>query len=342
MSGTKKMKNMFLIAEIGQAHEGSLGIAHSYIDALAETGVDAIKFQTHIADAESSEQEPFRVKFSYEDDKRIDYWRRMEFSLEQWKGLKDHCEEKGLEFISSPFSCAAVDLLEKIGVNKYKIGSGEVSNFLMLEKIARTGKPILLSSGMSSFSELEKTIDFLKSFDNEINLLQCTTAYPTQPEEWGLNVIQELKDRFQLPVGFSDHSGDIFAGLSAVTLGAELIEFHVVFDKRMFGPDARASLTIEQTKRLAEGVQQIQKANVSGIDKSDNSSFLGLKKIFEKSLAVNKALPEGHTILFEDLEAKKPSHLGIPANQFQRIVGRQLKVAKDQWDFLKEEDLHEA
>ncbi|CAN0044541.1 unnamed protein product, partial [Chrysoparadoxa australica] len=182
----------YIIAEIGQAHDGSLGIAHSYIDALAATGVDAIKWQTHIAEAESSDLEPFRVNFSYEDKTRFDYWKRMEFTIDQWAGLKRHCDEKGVEFISSPFSNKAVDLLEEIGVARYKIGSGEVNNLLLLEKIAQTGKPIILSSGMSSFSELSETIKFLKPFGNQLSILQCTTAYPTKPEDWGLNVISDL------------------------------------------------------------------------------------------------------------------------------------------------------
>ena len=143
------MKKTFIIAEIGQAHEGSLGILHSYIDAVSKTGVDAIKFQTHIAEAESSIHEPFRVKFSYEDDTRMDYWKRMEFSTEQWAGIKEHCDKCGIEFMSSPFSCAAIELLDKLEMKKFKVGSGEVSNFLLLEKIKQTGKDILLSSGMS-------------------------------------------------------------------------------------------------------------------------------------------------------------------------------------------------
>ena len=124
-----------MIAEIGQAHDGSLGIVHSYIDAISKTGVDAIKFQTHIAEAESSKFEPFRVNFSYQDKSRFDYWTRMEFDLNEWIGIKKHCDEVGLDFISSPFSQSAVDLLEKVNVTKYKIGSGEVNNILMLEKI---------------------------------------------------------------------------------------------------------------------------------------------------------------------------------------------------------------
>ena len=130
----QKKSSPYIIAEIGQAHEGSFGILHSYIDALAPTGVDAVKFQMHIAEAESSEHEPFRVKFSLEDKTRFDYWKRMGFSLEQWKGIKKHCDEVGLDFICSPFSNLAVDWLEEIGVEQYKIGSGEVNNFLIIGK----------------------------------------------------------------------------------------------------------------------------------------------------------------------------------------------------------------
>ncbi|HCQ15428.1 MAG TPA: N-acetylneuraminate synthase [Cryomorphaceae bacterium] len=343
MNGIKKTrllsKAVFIIAEIGQAHEGSLGIAHSYIDALARTGVDAIKWQTHIAEAESSAKEPFRVKFSYEDDTRIDYWKRMEFTPEQWKGLKEHCEEKGMEFISSRFSNAAVDLLEEIGVKRYKIGSGEVSNFLMLEKIARTGKPVILSSGMSSFEELDQTIGFLQDFGNELSILQCTTAYPTKAEEWGLNVITDLIERYNLPVGFSDHSGDIYACLAATALGATTLEFHAVFDKRMFGPDARASLEIDQIKKLVEGVRSITLSLENKIDKNDNSRFSELKNIFEKSLSVNCDLDAGQEISMEHLEAKKPKGQGMNASLFREVIGKKLKRPLKKWDFLNKEDI---
>lgn len=329
----------YIIAEIAQAHEGSLGIAHSYIDALAETGIDAVKFQTHIAEAESSNQEQFRVNFSYEDVTRFDYWKRMEFTPEQWAGLKLHCEDKGMEFISSPFSLAAVELLEKLDVKRYKIGSGELTNYLMLEKIARTGKPIILSSGMSDWSELDESIHFLKPFKNELSLLQCTTAYPTLPNQWGLSALKEMKDRYKLPIGFSDHSADIFACLAAASLGASILEFHVVFDHKMFGPDAKASLTIPQAKKLVEGVRAIDIALNSPHQKNDASSFSSLKVMFGKSLAVNKDLPQGHTITFSDLESKKPGDQGISAREFQRVIGKQLKYDLKQWSFLRDEDL---
>lgn len=329
----------YLIAEIAQAHEGSLGILHSYIDAVSKTGVQAIKFQMHIAEAESSVHEPFRVKFSREDDTRFDYWKRMQFSLDQWKGIKTHCDEVGLDFICSPFSNLAVDWLEEIGVKIYKIGSGEVNNLLLLEKICATGKPIIISSGMSSFEELDKTVNFLKSKNAQFSILQCTTAYPTKPEQFGLNVIKELKDRYDVPIGFSDHSAKVATGIAAVALGAEILEFHVVFHRDIFGPDAIASLTIEETKLLVESVHEIQLSMDNPINKNNNNQFKELKSIFEKSLAVNKDLPINHVITFDDLESKKPKGFGISATDFRKVIGKKLNKQKSQWDFLNEEDL---
>ena len=335
-----KNKNMEIIAEIGQAHEGSLGIAHSYIDALSNTGVTCIKFQTHIAEAESSEFEDFRVKFSYEDRTRFDYWKRMEFSVEEWIGLKKHCDDKNIEFLSSPFSNKAVDLLEKIGVKRYKIGSGEVNNFLMIEKICKTKKPILLSSGMSSYNELDNTVNFIKNFGNDLSLFQCTTSYPSKSGDWGLKLIPEFIQRYNLPIGFSDHSGDIYACLAAVSLGASLVEFHAVFDKEIFGPDSKSSLSISQVKDLVNGVHEIRNdINEYYNLKNDNSKFKKLKNIFEKSLAVNKDLKSNHTLKFTDLEAKKPSDKGIPASDFKNIIGKKLKKSLSKWDFINYSDL---
>lgn len=333
-------KPTFLIAEVGQAHDGSLGILHSYIDALADTGVDAVKFQVHIAEAESSLQEPFRVNFSYEDDTRYDYWKRMSFSRTQWMEIKKHCDEAGVEFMASPFSQAAVELLEDLEVKRHKIGSGEVSNFLMLEKIAGTGKPIILSSGMSSWQELDRAVQFIQEFGNDLTVLQCTTAYPTPPERIGLNLIREMKARYPgVRVGLSEHTAQITTGIAAVTLGAEVLEFHTVFDRRMFGPDADASLTIDEVATLVDSIRYLEVAMSHPVDKGNNLEYADLKQIFEKSLAVNRDLPAGHTIAYEDLEAKKPAGLGIPAAVFRSVIGRQLKQAKSKYDFLREEDL---
>ena len=328
-----------IIAEIAQAHNGSFEKALAYIDALEGTGVDIVKFQTHIATAESSIHEPFRVKFSDEDATRFDYWKRMEFTKEEWIQLKSRCEAKGMEFMASPFSNAAVDLLESLGVQRYKVGSGEVTNFLLLEKLVQTGKPLIISSGMSSFDELDATVAFLKSRGASFSILQCTTSYPTAPAQYGFNVIQELKDRYQVPIGFSDHSAAIGTAIAAVALGAELIEFHAVFSRSDFGPDSKSSLEISEIPLLVQSIKNITIANRHPIDKKNNSSFTELKQIFEKSLAVNKPLQKGHILTFDDLEAKKPKGFGIDASKFEQVLGKALSKDLAAWDFLTEEDI---
>lgn len=335
------MKNPlpFFIAEVAQAHHGSFNKAMQYIDAVAETGVDAIKFQTHIADAESSIHEPFRIKLNTDDKSRMAYWKRMEFTLQQWKKLKTHAESKGLEFLSSPFSNAAVDLLEQIGVKRYKVGSGETNNLLLLQKIGLTKKPVILSSGMSSFEELDSAVEFLKTYETEISILQCTTSYPTAPENYGLNVIPELKERYQLKVGYSDHSAKVETCLAAFMLGAEILEFHIKLDKNETGPDASSSLTIAEAKTLVQAVKNIANAILHPVNKNNNSGFKELKQIFEKSLAVNKNLKTGHILTFYDLEAKKPKGYGVDASEFQKVLGKRLIRDKNQWDFLNLDDL---
>ena len=192
---------------------------------------------------------------------------------------------------------------------------------------------------MSSFAELDKTVDFLKSKNAHFSILQCTTAYPTKPEQYGLNVIAELKARYDVSIGFSDHSAKIATGIAAVALGAEILEFHVVFSRSMFGPDAIASLTIEETKQLVEAVAEIHWAQNNPINKNNNDNFTDLKSIFEKSLAINKNLPKGHVLTFADLESKKPKGYGISAADFEKVIGRQLNTDKSQRDFLNEADL---
>ncbi|MFT4757686.1 MAG: N,N'-diacetyllegionaminate synthase [Vicingaceae bacterium] len=333
------MKDFYTIAEVAQAHDGSLGILHSFIDAVSKTGTKAIKFQTHIAEAESSSFEPFRVNFSFEDKTRYDYWNRMEFTKEQWIQIGSHCKEVGLDFISSPFSLLAVDMLEVANVKIYKIGSGEVSNLPLIEKVCKTGKPIIISSGLSDLNELKTTIDLINSHGNKVSVLQCTTAYPTSPEQWCLNQIKELKKTFNIPVGFSDHSGDIFACLSAANWGATIFEYHVTFDKNMFGPDRLASLNMKQVLELNKGLDQIELALNTPLNERITEDVKKLKNIFGKSLAINKDLKKDTLITFEDLETKKPAEMGIPAHEYKKVVGKHLINNLRRWDFIQWNDL---
>ncbi len=332
---------MYLIAEIGQAHDGSLGQAHSYIDALSKSNINAIKFQIHIADAESSSYEDFRVKFSYEDKTRFDYWKRMQFTTEQWKGLKQHCEDLKLDFIASPFSCQAVDLLETINNKIYKIGSGEVNNKLMIEKIAKLNRKIILSSGLSSMSELKRAVKWIHTNEcNDISILQCTTNYPTKPENWGLNVIEDLKKEFKnIPIGFSDHSGTIYSGISAFLYGAEILEFHVAFDKRIFGPDSTSSLTIDEITELSYAISIIKKSLQNPLDKNSLNENNSNKIRFGKSLSVNMDLDEGHVIQTSNLETKKPFGKGISPIDYDQIIGKSINKKLKKNSFITKNDI---
>jgi len=314
-------------------------MAHAYIDAIAGRGVCSVKFQVHIAEAESSIQEPFRVGFSFQDATRSDYWRRMEFTRDQWAGLKKHCEAKELEFLATPFSLAAVELLETLGVERYKMGSGEVDNCLLLERVARTGKPIILSSGLASYADLDRSVALANSFACSLSILQCTTSYPTQAVEWGLNVVPELKARYGLPTGLSDHSGTIYPAIAAVALGAELVEFHVVFDRLSFGPDATSSLEIRELEGLVRGVTMVAESLASPVDKSSPAVDSELRRIFGRSLAVNRDLDAGHVLRLGDLESKKPAGCGIGAADYRAAIGRRLTRPLRRWDFINDADL---
>lgn len=329
----------FVVAEVGQAHDGSVGILHSYIDAAAEAGVDAIKFQTHLADAESSADEPFRTKFSYVDATRYDYWKRMQLTEAQWTEVFEHCQRAGIEFMATPFSNAAVDLLERVGTRRYKVGSGDIANNLLLEKIARTKKEVIISTGLGDMNDIDQAISLFQEQKVPVSVLQCTTRYPTEAKDINLQMILELKQRFGIPVGLSDHSGTIYAGLSAAALGASVVEVHMTFDRRMFGPDSKSSLSVDELANLAEGIKFINAARTDEKEKILTDETKKLKDMFGKSLAVNQDLPAGHVIKFEDLEAKKPARQGISPVEFKSVVGRVLKVPKACWEFLKEDDL---
>jgi N,N'-diacetyllegionaminate synthase len=334
-----KSKNKTLvIAEIGQAHDGSVGILHSLVEAAANTGVDAVKFQVHIARAESSSLEPFRVNFSHVDSTRYDYWRRMELTEDQWIKLKEKCDDLNVEFLATPFSNVAVDLLEKLGVVRYKIGSGDVNNPLLLEKVGMTNKEVILSSGLSSLEDLDRSTAQLSSAGCPFAILQCTTKYPTKAEDLHLGSIDLLRRRYNCPVGLSDHSGEIYGGLGAVALGADIVECHVTFDKRMFGPDSQASLTIDQLAVMVEGIRFLEKARVGVKQEVHELGTEELRRMFGKALAVNRDMEVGETITFEDLEGKKPSDGGVPVGNYEEVVGRQLSTTKKAWKFLNKGD----
>lgn len=332
-------QHTLIIGEVAQAHDGSLGMAHAFVEAVAKAGADAIKFQTHIAAAESTPSEPWRVKFSLQDAARYDYWKRMEFAEEQWHGLKKHAEERGLIFLSSPFSIEAVHLLTSVDVAAWKVGSGEVSNIPMLECIAATGLPILLSTGMSPLSEIDAAVECIQSKRLPLAVLQCTSIYPTPPEKIGLNMIQFFRERYDCAVGLSDHSGTIYAGLSAATLGIDVLEIHVTLSRDMFGPDVRSSVTIEELRQLIEGIRFIEKIVSNPVNKDVIAKELTtMRYLFTKSVVTRVDLSTGTVLREEHLTAKKPG-TGIPAAQLPELIGRRLTRSVRADEILQESDL---
>lgn len=327
-----------VVAEIAQAHDGSLGMAHSFIDAAADAGAGAVKFQTHIAAAESTPAEPWRVQFSTQDASRYDYWKRMEFSVDQWSELRSHAADRDLLFSSSPFSIQAVELLDDIEVDFMKIASGEVTNTPLLEAIAQTKRPSVLSSGMSPMSEIDAAVEILEPA-GPLAILQCTSEYPCPPEKVGLNVIEELKARYRLPVGLSDHSGTIYPGLAAATMSVAVLEVHLTLNRRMFGPDVPASLTPDEFAALVEGVRFIEKAKANPIDKDALVSEMStLRNSFMRSPVTTSALPAGHELNGTDLALKKPG-IGLPPQILGDLVGRTLARDVPEDHMLSYDDL---
>ncbi|HSK19851.1 MAG TPA: N-acetylneuraminate synthase family protein [Longimicrobiales bacterium] len=328
-----------IIAEVAQAHDGSLGMAHAFIDASADAGADAVKFQTHIAAAESTPSEPWRVKFSRQDETRFDYWRRMEFSLEQWLGLREHADERGVLFLSSPFSSEAVELLMQVGVPAWKVASGEVANESLLADMMATDLPFLISSGMSSYAELDRAVTRVRSAGNRLAVLQCTTAYPCPPERVGLNVIEELRRRYDCPVGLSDHSGTVFPSLAAVTLGANVLEVHVTMSREMFGPDVSASVTTAELRELTTGVRFIERMLASPVEKDAAAADAApLRAIFTRSVVTRTDLGAGTVLGPEHLALRKPGS-GIPASRLAELTGRRLRRDVAENTLLSEDDL---
>lgn len=315
-----------IVAEVAQAHDGSLGMAHAFIDAAAEAGADAVKFQTHLAEAESTAAEPWRVQFSRQDATRFDYWKRMEFSYQQWRELRDHTSALGLLFSSSPFSLEAIQLLDDVDVDFYKVASGEITNFPMLDAIAETKRPVIVSSGMSPWTEIDTAVDALRR-NAPLAVLQCTSEYPCPPELVGLNVVEQLRRRYGLPVGLSDHSGTIFPGLAAAMLSIAVLEVHLTLSRRMFGPDVPASITTDELALLVDGIRFVERIQANPVDKDELvRKYSQLRTSFMKSPVTIRPLNAGHRLKSADLALKKPGD-GLPPNMLNQLIGRTLTHA---------------
>lgn len=332
------MDKIYIIAEIGMNHDGSLGQAKMLAKAASENGANAVKFQMHISEAETLKNAPAPRYFTGEG--RYEYFERTAFDFEQWLELKEYCKALKIDFIVSPFSIEAVDLLEKIGIDAIKIPSGEVTNIPYLEHISQCSSvPVILSSGMNTMQEVKCAFDILANGLRKVDVLQCTSEYPCRAEKLGLNIIEELKQIFpEARVGFSDHSDNIYSSILAVTKGAAIIERHFTLSRLMYGPDAYMSLEPTDLKELRKAVDYSQIALTSLVDKNDIREYSDMRITFQKSIVTGADLKKGDVITKEVLAYKKPGS-GIPAAQYKKLLGKKINKNLRKDSIISEEDI---
>lgn len=322
----KTVTSSLIIAEVAQAHDGNLNIAHAFIDAVAKTGADAIKFQTHYAEEETSIAEPWRKKFSWIDDTRYSYWKRMEFTPEQWIGLAEHSRDVGLQFLSSSFSLKANQVLSDCGMTYWKIASGELTNYPLIDDICRRGGAMILSCGLADEDEISRTVARIRCRGGKVmSVLECTSKYPTPLEEIDLDRMRARGSELDVPFGLSDHSADILPSICAMAFGANVIEVHVTMHEDYFGPDNPASLTLSQIRELVSIRDRL--ALLQAPVKRDTSSRNQMKQIFRKSIYLLRDVQKGRPLTMEDLAFRKPmAHIGAEAYEdlLGRVVSRDL------------------
>ena len=315
-------KKTFIIAEIGVNHNGSVEFAKKMIKSACECGVDAVKFQTFNSEdlvTENAETADYQEKNTNEDS-QLKMLKKLELSFDDFKELKDYALKNGVIFISSPFDVNSVDLLETLDVPLYKLGSGELNNFELIDYVQKTNKPIIISTGMATLDEIRETYDFIENKDNLI-ILHCITGYPTSFEEANLNFIKTLKSEFDVPIGFSDHSPGIELPIAAVALGACVVEKHFTLDKNLEGPDHKASLNPKEFKAMVDAIRNVEVAMGDGIRKFSDTE-LEIKKVARKSIVLNQDVKKGTKLQREMLSIKRPG-TGIPPKFINDVIGKE-------------------
>ncbi|MBQ9550858.1 MAG: N-acetylneuraminate synthase family protein [Lachnospiraceae bacterium] len=312
-----------IIAELGMTHDGSLGQAKCMIKAAAECGVDAVKLQTHISEAETVRNAPKPPYFKGEG--RYEFFKRTAFDMDQWKELKECAAENKVEFISSPFSIEAIDFLLELGIDCFKVPSGEITNIPYLVHLAEAKVPVIVSSGMSSLKELDECMEIFLKRSSNVALMQCTSEYPCGPEHVGLNIIDLFKERYPgVPLGFSDHTSGVWASIAAFERGARLIEKHFTLSKLMYGPDAKMSMEPGEMALLCSSVRSLETALLNPVDKEKTDRFNEMKVIFQKSIVAVKEIPKG-TAITEDMIGYKKPGTGIPTKFYKEIIGKKTR-----------------
>lgn len=359
-------KRVFIIAEIGKNFIQTeverpvaeyLENAKVLVKAAKDAGADAVKFQTHNVEDEQLNIHVVSPHFKGAD--RYSWLTRNTNATpldDFWKPLKQYCDEVGITFFSTPMSRGAAKKLTEVGVPLWKVGSGDILDFVTLDYLTSTGKPIILSSGMSTLEEIDKSIDFLKRRNAKIVLLHCVSKYPCPPEDLNLATIGFLKERYQIPVGFSDHSIGIDSALAGVALGAEVIEKHFSFGRDLWGADHKVSMTPDELKALVTGIRELEsnpakkaeylekdivKAGMGSGAKVLQEDEAVFRPYFRKSLMAGQNIPAGAVITAEMLYAMRPqAHAGgLPSEEYERVLGRTTAKALKKFDPITNEVL---
>jgi len=314
----------FIIAEAGVNHNGSIEIARQLIDAAAEAGADAVKFQTFQADqlvTKSAPKAQYQLETTPAEETQHEMLRKLELSIEAHRDLITHCEKKGLVFLSTPFDEESVDLLESLGVAALKIPSGELTNLPFVEHVARKNKPIILSTGMATLAEVEVAVTALRDAGNEaVILLQCVSNYPADPADVNLRAMVTMAQTFKVPVGYSDHTLGHEVALAAAALGASIIEKHFTLDRNLPGPDQKASIEPEELRELVRSVRIVESALGDG-KKKPAPSEADTAMIARKSLVATRDIPANTSVTVDMITARRPGTGLSPALRDQ-IVGR--------------------
>lgn len=327
------MNNLFFIAEIGVNHNGDLNLAKEMIDAAAQSGASAVKFQSLKANKLVAETE-FSNEisgFGLAGVKTLgDFWKKVSIDDEFHFQVKDYCDKVGVEFFSTPFDLQSVDLLENLGVSKYKISSGDLTHLPLLKKVAQTGKEIILSTGGSYFEEISESYNYLKNNSKgKVSLLHCVSLYPTKSEFVNLEAIDILKKQFDAEIGFSDHTLGIHLPLAAIAKGATIIEKHFTLDKNMPGPDQAISTSPAELADLVRLGNEVYEA-VKFKEKVLSEDEVAMRPLMRRSIVAAKDLEIGTKLSMNDLDFKRPGS-GISPTKLDEVLGKTLKekIEKD-------------
>ena len=316
----------FIIAEAGVNHNGSLKLAKKLVDVAVSAGADAVKFQTFKAEAVVSRFAPkaeYQKQTTDANESQLEMIKKLELSYEDFEELFRYCKNRGIIFMSTPFDIESARFLKDLGVEIFKIPSGEITNYLLLKEIGSYGKEIILSTGMADLGEIEDALEVLTTAGTpkeKITVLHCNTEYPTPYEDVNLRAMLTIKEAFKVKVGYSDHTLGIEIPVAAVALGACVIEKHFTLDKNLPGPDHRASLEPEELKAMVRAIRNVEKALGSGIKKPSPSELKNLP-IARKSIVARRAIKKGEIFTEENLTVKRPG-TGISPMRWNEVLGR--------------------